>query len=338
MSIEQVFTFNNMIKSANNSLKGVRWKASSQNFENNKLLICSNLIKNILENKYKPKPYYNFSIIERGKKRNISALHITDRVIQKCYCDEFLTPLLTSKLEYDIGACIKNKGVHFTRKRLITHLSKYLRKHNEGYVLRFDFKQYFDSIDHNVLLDKIHNLIIDDKLYNMYYIWLKMNKSNKGLGLGSQLSQISANFYTDSVDKLIKHKLKIKHYIRYMDDGVIIHESKEHLYYCLKEIEKELEKLKLRFNNKKTYITKLSKGFTFLKRQYIIKEKKIIAKPLKETFTRMRKKIKGIENAKDLDNSYASWKSSLKGTRHYKSLRNIKEKIYVRNKNRNKKR
>ena len=52
----------------------------------------------------------------------------------------------------------------------------------------------------------------------------------------------------------------------------------------------------------------------------------------------MRKKIKGIENAKDLDNSYASWKSSLKGTRHYKSLRNIKEKIYVRNKNRNKKR
>lgn len=333
--LEKIFSFDNLMKCANKSLRNVRWKSSSQNFENTKIFICSDLRKSILNGKYKPKPFMNFTLRERGKIREIEAPHITDRVVQKCFCDNYFTPLIKSKLIYDNGACIDSKGVSFTRKRTKIHLKRFLRNNDNGYILQFDFKKYFYTIPHDLLLNKMKKIIEDEKLYNLYKTWIDKFKNGIGLGLGSQISQISALYYMNDLDQFIKHKLKIKYYVRYMDDCIIFHHDKEYLKYCLLEIEKIINSHKMQLNKNKTYITKISKGFTFLKRKYIINNKRIVLVPKKDTFKRMRRKIKAIKTEKELSESYNSWKSSLKGTKHFNSLSNIKERIYARNKNRN---
>jgi len=76
-------------------------------------------------------------------------------------------------------------------------------------------------------------------------------------------SQIFAIFYLNDIDHYIKENLKIKYYIRYQDDMILIHHDKEYLKYCLKEIEKELNKLDLKIN-KKTKIYKSDDNINFI--------------------------------------------------------------------------
>lgn len=78
-------------------------------------------------------------------------------------------------------------------------------------------------------------------------------------------SQILAIFYLNDLDHFIKEKLKIKYYVRYQDDFLLFHQSKEYLEYCLQEIKKFLVKEKLQLNNK-TRIYKNNDNFLFLGR------------------------------------------------------------------------
>lgn len=73
----------------------------------------------------------------------------------------------------------------------------------------------------------------------------------KGLALGNQSSQWLALYYFDRIDRLVKEKLRIKGYVRYMDDFILIHRDKRYLQYCLEEINKvRNEELNLEFNQK----------------------------------------------------------------------------------------
>ena len=76
-------------------------------------------------------------------------------------------------------------------------------------------------------------------------------------------SQIFAIFYLNDLDHLIKEELKIKYYIRYQDDFILIHEDKEYLKYCLKVINEEVIKLKLSLNSK-TRIYKNTENINFI--------------------------------------------------------------------------
>lgn len=79
-------------------------------------------------------------------------------------------------------------------------------------------------------------------------------------------SQLFAIFYLNELDHFIKEKLRIKYYIRYMDDFILIHKDKEYLKYCKLEIEKFLKQEKLELN-KKTNIHKINNGFVFFRLQ-----------------------------------------------------------------------
>ena len=85
----------------------------------------------------------------------------------------------------------------------------------------------------------------------------------KGLPMGNQTSQWFALYYLDPLDRLIKEKMHIKHYVRYMDDGIMIHESKEYLNEVKKEMHIMADKLKIKFNAK-TQIFPISEGVDFL--------------------------------------------------------------------------
>ena len=234
-TINTVFSFENLYRAYEKSTNGVKWKLSTQNFMVNACCRIARIRNKILNETYKNQPMRFFTICERGKSRNISALSFQDRVVHKCFCENYLTPLLSKSLIYDSGATIKGKGLSFTRKRVITHLQKYFRKYgNCGYVLKIDFHNYFESINHEILGNKLRKYIKDEDMFNLCMNFIALNK--QGLGLGSQVSQIIAMFYLNEIDHMIKEKLHCKYYGRYMDDLYIIEKSKRKLFHCLKNI------------------------------------------------------------------------------------------------------
>ena len=120
---------------------------------------------------------------------------------------------------------------------------------------------------------------------------IPLYKNGKGLPIGNMASQIIAILYLNELDHFIKENLKIKYYIRYMDDGVLLHENKDYLNYCLKEIEKYLELLKLTLNKKKTRIDSIKNGIDFLGYRFYLKDNKVILKVRNNTKKRFKRKM-----------------------------------------------
>ena len=330
MKFEEVFTFQNLFESYKNCCKGVNWKTSTKNYQVRAVQNVAATYKLLAEGKYKQKPFAKFMVCERGKTRQIKALHISDRVVQKCYCDNFLVPLMQKRLIYDNGACMKNKGLLFTAKRLKAHLQRYYRqnKTNEGYILTFDFSKFFDSINHEILLQKARKIIKDDRLYNLYVYFVNCFEGEKGLGLGSQISQISAMFYTNELDHYIKENCHIKYYGRYMDDGYIISSSKEELQKCREILSEFSQKLKINLNQKKTRIARIDKGFMFLNRHWVLKPTGYIkTKPSHTTLKRLKKRYRKIKKIASPE-AVERYKSSTSGFIKFFNNRRIKDYVY----------
>lgn len=330
LTFDEVFTFDNLYNSYLSCCKGVNWKTSTKNYRLRAIQNVAKTYTSIMNGSYKSKPFSKFTVCERGKAREIKALHISDRVVQKCYCDYFLVPLLTRRLIYDNGACMKGKGLSFTARRLKAHLQKYYRKNksNIGYILTFDFSKFFDSLDHQILLDKARKVIKDDRLYEMYHYFVDCFGGDKGIGLGSQISQVTALFYTNEIDHFIKERLKIKYFARYMDDGYVISNSKKELIKCRDEILRISKKLKLNVNLKKTKIWKIEKGFMFLNRHWRLTPKGYIKlKPSHTTLKRLKKRYRKLVKKGDA-NAIERYKGSTSGFLKFFNNRRLLNYVY----------
>ena len=155
---------------------------------------------------------------------------------------------------------------------------------------------------------------------------------DRGLGLGSQISQTFALASANRLDHYIKEVLHIRGYGRYMDDGYLIHESKEYLQECLWDIRQICDLLGITINEKKTQIVKISHGFSWLKcRFYITKNGKVIRKIYKKSIVRERRKLKkfvpllerGVMTYTDVRTAYQSWCAYAKNFSAWHTLQNM---------------
>ena len=293
LNYKEVFSFENLYNSYKKCCKGVNWKTSTKNFKFRAIQNITKLQKELYNKTYKSKGFTCFTIRERGKLRDIKSVNISERVVQRCLCDYWLVPLLSKSLIYDSGATIKGKGLNFTYRRLKCHLQKFGRKNKSGYILIFDYSKYFESINHELLLEKVNKVTQNKELFELYKYFVN-NFGNKGLGLGSQISQISALFYLSEIDHKIKEELKCKFYGRYMDDGYIIANNINFLKWCRLKIIQYSETQKLNLSLRKTRIEKLT-HFTFLKKHWKLKNTLyVVIKPLHTNIKRLRRKIKII--------------------------------------------
>jgi len=296
-TMHTIFSFDNLYDAYTKAIKGVKWKLTTQSFMLNASCRVARIYNEIHSGTYRNGQMHFFTVCERGKTRNISALPLRDRIVHKCLCDNYLTPLLKKQLVYDCGATLKGKGLGFTRKRVVVHLSKYFRTYgtNKGYVLKADFHNYFESINHDVLFSKLDKLI-DDKKVLSFLRYIVPDKV-KGLGLGSQISQIAALFYVSDIDHYLKEQMGFKYYGRYMDDLYIICPDKNKLLTALEYLRKELAKLGIELSEKKTRIYKLQYGFVFCKTRYVLKKSgKILRLIASKTISSFNRKIKrGID-------------------------------------------
>lgn len=309
MKFEDIFTFENLYKSAKKCCNGVRWKSSTQNLETKMLHVVTKLHEQLLNGTFKSSGFHEFTLRERGKERLIKSVHITERIVQKCLCDYGLMPTFTKRFIHDNGACLKGKGVRFAVKRLKTHLHRYYLRNstNEGYILLFDIKSFFDSINHETL-KKMVKPYLDEKTFKLYAHLIDCFGGGVGLGLGSQISQVSAGIYLSQLDHYLKDKLRIKFYGRYMDDGYVICKSKEHLKEVQTIIVRLLENVRLTASTKKTYIVALKHGFTFLKRRFILRENgKLTIRPYKKNIRRYLRKYKKAKDKKSLTTIFVGY-------------------------------
>lgn len=135
---------------------------------------------------------------------------------------------------------------------------------------------------------------------------IPLYQMGKGLPIGNMSSQILAIFYLNDLDHFIKEKLKIKYYIRYMDDFVLLHPDKDYLKKCLLEITQKLDELKLTLNSK-TQIIEIHNGINFLGYRFVLKKNKLYILMNSKVKKRILKKIKNksqIEISKILKKDY----------------------------------
>lgn len=319
---EVVCSFENLYKAMKKCRKGVMWKDSVARYSNNALPSILKLKDSLMDNSYKIDSYHKFTIHE-PKEREIVSTVFKDRVIQRSLCDNYAYDAITNNFIYDNGACQIGKGTDFARNRLECYLQKHFRQYGTtGYVLKIDFKNYFGSTSHSVAKEAMKACIKDEwALKQIFDIIDSFNQGEDpgiGLGLGSQVTQLIELAVLNKLDHEIKEELKIKGYIRYMDDLILIHTSKKHLENCLKKIIEEIEKLGLKLNKKKTQISPLMQGIKFLGFTYkLTNTGKVLVALNKENIKKRKRKIRKHKGLYDIgkmtkekaDECQESWKA-----------------------------
>lgn len=331
---EKLYDMNVLYNAFQKCKKGTDWKNSVQKYEANLFANLNTLRKELENETYRQKKFTEFDIRERGKQRHIKSLHISDRVVQRALCDEILFPAISKYLIYDNGASIKGKGIGFARSRLMTHLSEYYRTYgNKGYVLILDYSKYFDSIPHDKLIKLYEKYIDDEKVIKLVnHLVSACSSEGVGIGIGSQISQISGISYLIPVDNYCKIVKGCKYYGRYMDDLYIIHPDKKFLQELVKDITEISRELGLTINVKKTHIFRIDKGFEFLKLYHFVDENgKITRKICKKNIIRERRKLKKLKkkleaggvSLSDIKSAYKSWRGSLTKFDCHNAIKNM---------------
>jgi retron-type reverse transcriptase len=287
--------FDNLYKAHKAARRGKRGKSEVIDFEMNLAENIISLQEELLNREYKNKGYKHFTIYE-PKQREIFAPSYADRVVQHCLCDNILAPILDKRLIYDNAACRIGKGTHFAMDRLSGFMREFYKKHGtDGYFLKCDIAKYFQSVDHNVLKCKLAS-IFDSEVFDLLCDLIDSfeNSPNAGLPLGNQASQWFALYYLDGIDRLIKEKLRVKHYTRYMDDFVLLHHDKQYLKDCLAEIRAMCKTLELELNSK-TQIFPVKNGVDYLGWHFYLTDTGKVVRKLrdsnKKTLKRRMKKL-----------------------------------------------
>lgn len=312
----EVFSYSNLYQAYRKCRRNVAWKGSVQKYMTQAPLNVARTWKQLQDGSFRTSGFFEFDILERGKKRRIRSVTIGERVVQRCLCDNALVPMLGRTFIYDNGASMRNKGYSFASRRLTQHLREHYRKHgSEGYVLLFDFSKFFDRVSHALVKKIMRKELSDVKILALAEHFVDVF-GEVGLGLGSQISQVLALASGNRLDHYVKETLRIRGYGRYMDDGYLIHRDKGYLNKCLLELRKLCKELEITLNEKKTQIVKLSHGFTYLKVRYFLQPTgRVVRKLGRSSVTRMRRKLKalcrmcrhGILTREDVRQSFQSW-------------------------------
>lgn len=282
--------------------KGVAWKASTQKCHYNLLFEISGSYESLSLRKSIQKGFYCFNLMERGKLRDIASVHISERYVQRSLCDNALAPVCTRSILYSNCASIRGAGLKRSEEVLIKQLRRYYRKHgNNGYIVLFDAKSYFNSIPHENIIADIANLFYDPDIIRLYQEFMGAFDSihpecqkGRGLGLGSQTSQISGVMAANPVDHFLAEIFSLGYGNgRFMDDSSVIVKDKASAVLAIKVVDLLYRRYGLTLNKKKTKAVPLNHPFSILKRKFIVRDSgKIIVTPTAATIKRERKRLR----------------------------------------------
>ena len=266
----EVYDFENLYCAAYETIQDKKYYPEELQFASNLEEELIKLQNELIWHSYIPGDYCYFWVYD-PKKRLICAPELRDRIVHTAVC-RVIERYIEPRLDYDSYACRKGKGALDAANRAGLYANKY------SHFVYFDIKGFFDSIPVLPLEEVYLKHFVDDSeiMWLLHTIFMK-DCNGVGIKKGCRTSQLSANVYLNELDHFIRHTLKAKAYVRYMDDFIIFSNDAEYLKYCWAEIARFLEeKLFLKLNDK-TFIGVTSQGFEFVGYR-IFKDYKIIRK------------------------------------------------------------
>ncbi len=323
-------TFEKMYDAYERAKIGKTSKKEVLDFEYNLEINLVSLINELKNERYQLGKYRQFKVYE-PKERIIKALPFRDRVIHQWYVYEFLIPYIVPKFIYDSYACIKGKGTHRAVERLKYFIDEAKKICGNFYIVKMDISKFFYNIDPNVLFEIMKKYISDKKLLNITSTLIFDEKNEIGIPIGNYTSQYFANIYLNELDQFVKHQLKIKYYLRYMDDFILLVPSKEIARDLYRKIELFVNQT-LNLNlNPKSHIYPSAMGVDFC--GYKVYYTHILVR--NRSKRNMRKKIKKWNNLyrlgkldrKEVEMSLNSWKSHIKHANSYNLYNKYMQKI-----------
>jgi retron-type reverse transcriptase len=306
-------------------------------FEKNLLDNLLKLQEELKSLTYKPGPLKTF-ILRDPKIRKISKSDFRDRIVHHALCN-IIEPIFDKTFIYDSCANRKGKGNLKAVERFYSFMRKVSRNGKingwfndnqvKGYCFKADIKHYFQEVEHRILIRIIRKKIEDEKV-----IWLiEQILSNhfvrdKGMPLGNLTSQFFANVYLNELDYFVKHKLKAKYYLRYVDDFVILHSSKSQLEAWKGQIDEFLSnELKLEIHKEKSKIIPLSRGIDFVGFRNFYYFKLLRKRNLRKVLSKIECYKNGEMSHDKMLESFQGWQAYAKWANTYKLRENIFEKI-----------
>jgi len=312
ISLENLFSAWDKFKSDKQKKRDVQrfeWQLEENIFQ---------LHRDLKYRRYKHGAYSSFYIRD-PKQRHIHKAIVRDRILHHAVFSVF-NPIFEPTFISNSLSCRIDKGTH----KGIDILDKTLRQISSNsfkpcFALKCDIKKFFGTVDHSILLSIISKRIKDadamwllEEIIESFISQYSTIFERKGLPIGNLTSQLFANIYLNEFDQFVKHKLKIKHYIRYTDDFVIGAEDKLYLENLIKPIRSFLsDKLVLELHPKKVTIRKFHQGIDFLGYIVLPHHRLLRTKTRQRIFRKLKKRVNeyktGVINKQTLEQSLQSY-------------------------------
>jgi retron-type reverse transcriptase len=268
-------SFPNLLRASKKAKRGKRFRPSVAAFEFGLEPELWELQQELVTKTYRPGKYRSFYVYE-PKKRLISAAPYRDRVVHHALTG-ILEPIFEPTFIHDSYACRRGKGTHAA----VNRCQQFARRFR--YVLKTDIRKFFPSMDQEILKQGIARKIKDpDVLWLASVIidhsnpqepvldWfpgddlLTPNERRRGIPIGNQTSQFFANVYLDPLDHYVKDRLRVKGYVRYVDDLLLFSDDKRHLADVRNQTIDFLQTLRLKLHPRKNTIFPVTEGIQFL--------------------------------------------------------------------------
>ncbi len=314
--IDQITSFENIQLAYEKCKKGKRYSFNclefSQNLERNLIDIEYQLINNI----WLPGTAKTFTVSD-PKVREICAPPFKDRIVHHAVMN-ICAPIFEKRFIHNSYACRVGKGVQAATVKL----QEYLREPKVEYYVKTDVKKCFNSLRHDQLLSAVSRIISCKPTLKLFEtIFQAYGNVDMGLPIGALTSQWACNLILTKLDHAMTSKHGYGKYIRYMDDVILLVDSKSAAHECLKIFEEELNSLGLVLNPK-SGIGPKRKGVTFV--GYKTYATHIL--PHKRTLNRAKKQLTKFPiNSQRID----SFISYAKHCDSYRSSKSIFHKIIL---------
>ncbi len=277
-----IFSDDNLYGAIQDASKGRRYNKDVLRVQHDIWNVIEQIQQDVRSGKYTIDKYYIFYVYE-PKKRMIMSITFYHRIVQWAIY-RVINPLLVKGYIKDTYGCIPGRGSLAAMQRLRYWIKSVEHKPGTWYYLKLDISKYFYRISHEVLKEILARKIKDQQLLQVLYniidcqhtpfglppgkgpgeVPLEERLYDVGMPVGNLLSQVFANIYLDALDQFCKRTLCIHFYVRYMDDIIILSDSKEQLHMWKAEIQKFVETTLRLSLNQKTCIRPISQGIEFV--------------------------------------------------------------------------
>lgn len=302
---EKIYDLNNIEKAIWNASDGKRNQKRVKAILNNIDLYAYKIQRMLMEQRYKPSKPYTKEIqdVSSGKVRHIHKPNFyPDQIIHWALIQQIQPIFMKGMYEYSCGS-VPDRGTSYGQKAIRKWLDN--DKKNTKWCLKMDIKKFYPSIDNSLLKGLFRTKIKDEKCL---YLIDSIIDVIDGQPIGFFTAQWFSNFFLEKLDHFIKQELRVKYYVRYVDDLVLLGSNKRKLHKVRMKVEKYLKGIKLKLKSNWQVFKVSDRGIDFLGLRFFSNRtiiRKRTALRIKRRVNKIKKK--GYLNERDASAVISYW-------------------------------